>query len=164
MLVIALIMLLNNLFNGIMLNDMHIMLIYVIMLFLNLFVARIGQLKMDFQGMQKISNQELDQSKLLEMKQMYYDLTKLQIFLHTFSITLWKLQIYNLIIINKRVVHQIYNYNYSIQDQQNYIFTLIDNHKKCDFKSVFNICQDRIHAIVTFLAFSVKLPIYGLHF
>jgi len=48
MLVIALIMLLNNLFNGIMLNDMHIMLIYVIMLFLNLFVARIGQLKMDF--------------------------------------------------------------------------------------------------------------------
>ena len=52
----------------------------------------------------------------------------------------------------QRVVHQIYNYNYSIQDQQNYIFTLIDNHKKCDFKSVFNICQDRIHAIVTFLA------------
>lgn len=52
----------------------------------------------------------------------------------------------------QRVVHQIYNYNYSIQDQQNYIFTLIYNHKKCDFKSVFNICQDRIHAIVTFLA------------
>ena len=52
----------------------------------------------------------------------------------------------------QRVVHQIYNYNYSIQDQQNYIFTLIENHKKCDFKSVFNICQDRIHAIVTFLA------------
>lgn len=52
----------------------------------------------------------------------------------------------------QKVVHQIYNYNYSIQDQQTYIFGLLDHHQRCDFKSVFEVCRDRIHAIVTFLA------------
>jgi len=52
----------------------------------------------------------------------------------------------------QKVVHQIYNYNYSIQDQQTYIFELFDHHQRCDFKSVFEVCRDRIHAIVTFLA------------
>lgn len=49
-------------------------------------------------------------------------------------------------------VHRIVNFSYTIEDQQNYIFSQVKKGEKANFKTVFEACQDRIHAIVTFLA------------
>ncbi len=49
-------------------------------------------------------------------------------------------------------VHTILQYPYTIGDQQIHILSKITKGKKADFKKIFSICKDRIHAIVTFLA------------
>ena len=48
-------------------------------------------------------------------------------------------------------VHTIINYNYSIQGQQEYLLSYLQKNKKSDFKEVFGVCEDRMHAIITFL-------------
>ncbi len=54
---------------------------------------------------------------------------------------------------SKRVtVHRIMQYDYSIQGQQNFIFGKIRNGKRAKFTEIFGDCENRIHAIVTFLA------------
>jgi segregation and condensation protein A len=53
---------------------------------------------------------------------------------------------------NQKMVHHIYNYNYTIQDQQTYVLEQIQLSERCQFAQIFEICLDRIHAIVTFLA------------
>ena len=53
---------------------------------------------------------------------------------------------------NQKVVHHIYNYNYSIQDQQTYVLQQIGLQQRSAFSEIFSVCLDRIHAIVTFLA------------
>lgn len=49
-------------------------------------------------------------------------------------------------------VHRIVNFSYTIEDQQNYIFTQVKRGRKTNFKNIFESCKNRIHAIVTFLA------------
>lgn len=51
-----------------------------------------------------------------------------------------------------KAIHRIANFSYTIEDQQNYIFTRIHKGQKANFKAVFENCKDRIHAIITFLA------------
>ncbi len=51
-----------------------------------------------------------------------------------------------------RTVHQIVQFAYTIQDSQAMIFERVSNGKRADFKSIFGECQNRIHAIVVFLA------------
>lgn len=51
----------------------------------------------------------------------------------------------------KRRVHTIVNYNYTIQGQQLYILSKIKKGVKTAFKSIFGDCENRVHAIVTFL-------------
>jgi segregation and condensation protein A len=51
----------------------------------------------------------------------------------------------------KETVHTIINYNYTIQEQQEFLLSRLEKGKKLDFKNVFEICKNRIHAIVTFL-------------
>lgn len=53
---------------------------------------------------------------------------------------------------NQTSVHRIVNFSYTIEDQQNYIFTQVKKGQKTTFKTIFETCQDRIHAIITFLA------------
>ena len=54
---------------------------------------------------------------------------------------------------SKRVtVHRIMQYDYSIQGQQNFIFGKIRGNKRAKFTEIFGDCENRIHAIVTFLA------------
>jgi segregation and condensation protein A len=48
-------------------------------------------------------------------------------------------------------VHTIINYNYSIQGQQEYLLSYLQKNKKSDFKAIFGVCEDRMHAIITFL-------------
>ncbi len=52
----------------------------------------------------------------------------------------------------KRPVHQIMTWNYTIEEQQEFLFTQVRNGKRASFKNIFKACKNRIHAIVTFLA------------
>ncbi len=49
-------------------------------------------------------------------------------------------------------VHRVYQFNYTIEEQQQSIMKSIAKFKKANFKKVFGACENRIHAIVTFLA------------
>ena len=48
-------------------------------------------------------------------------------------------------------IHRIMQFSYSIEEQQQHILTLVHSGKKAHFSTVFGACQNRIHAIVTFL-------------
>mgnify|MGYP001581848032 CR=1 FL=1 len=52
----------------------------------------------------------------------------------------------------KHVVHTIMRFNYTIADQQEYLFSILKLGKRVDFKAIFKKLENRIHAIVTFLA------------
>lgn len=52
----------------------------------------------------------------------------------------------------KKQVHTIYNFNYTIQEQKEYLFSKIKKGKKYNFEKIFLALENRIHAIVTFLA------------
>ncbi len=53
---------------------------------------------------------------------------------------------------NPVTVHQIVQFNYTIEEQQNHILSKIKKGKKTGFTAVFKECRNRIHAIITFLA------------
>ena len=85
------------------------------------------------------------------------------------SVTLFKLlRAYERVLANfedrskKVTVHRIMQYEYSIQGQQNFIFTKISNGKQAKFTSIFGACENRIHAIVTFLALLELLNLHKL--
>jgi len=52
----------------------------------------------------------------------------------------------------KKTVHKVYSYNQTIQGQQIYILQKISLAEKTSFPSLFGICKDRMHAIITYLA------------
>lgn len=79
------------------------------------------------------------------------------------DIDLESMTLYNLMSAFKRVmedfnreqnreVHTIMTYSYTIQNQQDVIFGKFKFSKKQSFDSIFSECENRIHAIVTFLA------------
>ena len=51
-----------------------------------------------------------------------------------------------------RPVHRIYTYSYTVETQREYILGKIERGKKADFAHIFAALDDRVHAIVTFLA------------
>lgn len=53
---------------------------------------------------------------------------------------------------DRRHVHQVYNFIYTVLDQQEYIQDLISEKEKISFADIFTSCENRIHAIITFLA------------
>lgn len=52
----------------------------------------------------------------------------------------------------KLVVHTIARYDYTIQDQTTYIVKMVKPNQKLHFEDLFRPLENRIHAIVTFLA------------
>ncbi|MEO5582871.1 MAG: segregation/condensation protein A [Saprospiraceae bacterium] len=52
----------------------------------------------------------------------------------------------------RKHVHKVYNFLYTILDQQEYIQDLIGTKKDVRFEEIFGVCENRIHAIITFLA------------
>lgn len=74
------------------------------------------------------------------------------------SITLFKLLkafervLENNLDAKKLITHRVYNYPYTIAEQQSYILQTLSKHKKTSFDLLFKPCTTRIHAIVTFLA------------
>jgi len=53
---------------------------------------------------------------------------------------------------SKEKIHTVVRYNYTVDEQKDFIFNRITKNKKTDFRSLFNTIKNRIHAIVTFLA------------
>ena len=51
-----------------------------------------------------------------------------------------------------RTVHEIVTYPYTIKDQQKFIFQRVSRSKRTDFKELFMKLENRVMAIVTFLA------------
>lgn len=51
----------------------------------------------------------------------------------------------------KKKVHTVVDYNYTIQGQQIFILSKLKKGAKTGFKSIFGQCENRVHAIVTFL-------------
>lgn len=74
------------------------------------------------------------------------------------SVTLFKLlKAFERVLENQReskkiITHQVYNYPYTIAEQQEYILSIVQKDIKTGFDQLFKVCQNRIHAIVTFLA------------
>jgi len=52
----------------------------------------------------------------------------------------------------KESSHRIYKYNYDVDQQSSYILAKLKENKKCNFESLFQGLDNRIHAIVTFLS------------
>jgi segregation and condensation protein A len=52
----------------------------------------------------------------------------------------------------KVLIHSIIRYSYTIEDQQAYILSNLQKGKKKNFRELFSTLENRIHAIVTFLA------------
>jgi segregation and condensation protein A len=53
---------------------------------------------------------------------------------------------------SRKRVHTVYNFNYTIQEQRAYVRELLEASPKTSFEDVFLQLENRIHAIVTFLA------------
>lgn len=51
-----------------------------------------------------------------------------------------------------KVVHRIYNYDYSIEGQQQFIKASFLKEKRINFMKIFEHLENRIHAVVTFIA------------
>ncbi len=54
--------------------------------------------------------------------------------------------------VKPRTIHEIAQFSYNIEEEQQQILSKIEKGKKTDFKYIFSTCINRIHAIVTFLA------------
>jgi segregation and condensation protein A len=52
----------------------------------------------------------------------------------------------------KKAVHHVYTYNHTVQGQQIFLLTRLRKGAKTDFKSIFGKCENRVHAVITFLA------------
>jgi len=52
----------------------------------------------------------------------------------------------------KKAVHKVFTYNYTVSGQQIQILAKIKQFKRIDFEAVFGDCEDRMHAIINFLA------------
>lgn len=52
----------------------------------------------------------------------------------------------------QKAVHKIVDYHYNIEDQQDFISSKFLKAKKINFRDVFESLENRVHAIVTFLA------------
>ncbi len=63
----------------------------------------------------------------------------------------------------KRPIHSIYTYNYTVDSQRDFILSKIEKGKKSDFRQVFGVFENRLHAIITFLALLEMLNRQELH-
>ena len=68
------------------------------------------------------------------------------------SVSLFKLmQVFNRLLDkmnneNEKVVHRIFDYDYTIEEQSDYINTMLNKRQRVDFKDLFSTLQSRVHA------------------
>ncbi|MEL6866260.1 MAG: segregation/condensation protein A [Bacteroidota bacterium] len=63
----------------------------------------------------------------------------------------------------KKPVHRVYTYTHTIQGQQIFLLSRVKPGKRVAFDDLFGTCENRIHAIVTFLALLELLNLQRLH-
>lgn len=63
----------------------------------------------------------------------------------------------------RRTVHQVMQYPYTIQSQQEYLFSLLPENGQVSFEAVFSQLESRMQAIVTFLALLELLNLQMIH-
>ncbi|NJN77589.1 MAG: segregation/condensation protein A [Saprospiraceae bacterium] len=63
---------------------------------------------------------------------------------------------------NKEVKHKVIRYEYTIKGQKRYLVDLVSSNEKIDFKKAFELCENKIHAIFTFLAILDLLQLQAL--
>jgi segregation and condensation protein A len=49
-------------------------------------------------------------------------------------------------------IHTVVNYNYSMEGSREHMLAFVQNEKNVPFEKVFELCQDRIHALFLFLS------------
>ncbi len=50
------------------------------------------------------------------------------------------------------VIHKVYTFTFTIEEQRAHILSKVAGGRQARFKEVFGLCENRIHAIITFLA------------
>ena len=50
-----------------------------------------------------------------------------------------------------KAIHKVFQFSYTIYDQQTMIYSKVKQLKKASFTHIFEACENRIHAIITFL-------------
>lgn len=63
---------------------------------------------------------------------------------------------------NSEVKHQVIRYDYSIRGQKRFLVDLVTESGRVDFKTVFDLCENKIHAIFTFLGLLDLLQLQAL--
>jgi segregation and condensation protein A len=53
---------------------------------------------------------------------------------------------------NEKVIHTVVNFNYSMEERHIFLLEFVSQHRRVHFKSIFDTCENKIHAIFTFLA------------
>jgi segregation and condensation protein A len=63
---------------------------------------------------------------------------------------------------SKEVLHKVIRYEYTIKGQKRYLIDLVSSIEKVDFKKAFELCENKIHAIFTFLGMLDLLQLQAL--
>lgn len=63
---------------------------------------------------------------------------------------------------SKEVLHKVIRYEYTIKGQKRYLIDLVSATEKVDFKKAFELCENKIHAIFTFLGMLDLLQLQAL--
>jgi segregation and condensation protein A len=63
---------------------------------------------------------------------------------------------------SKEVLHKVIRYEYTIKGQKRYLIDLVSVVEKVDFKKAFELCENKIHAIFTFLGMLDLLQLQAL--
>jgi segregation and condensation protein A len=53
---------------------------------------------------------------------------------------------------NNKPVHTVVQYNYTMEESRDYMLTTCQTAKNASFEKIFEVCQDRIHALFLFLS------------
>lgn len=53
---------------------------------------------------------------------------------------------------NHKPQHVVYNYNYTMEDSREYMLDMVYRQKTVTFEKIFEVCENRIHAIFFFLS------------
>lgn len=64
----------------------------------------------------------------------------------------------------KKIFHKVYNYDYTVQDQEEHIIRTLKKEKKAAFDVIFQKMDDRLHAIITFLALLALINTQQVYF
>lgn len=125
-------------------------------------VQRLMEYKKFKEVLQDFRKMETDQSKKVSrgnvVEEVQQIAQKALVDVELESVSLFKLmQVFNRLLHRMdnqkdRIIHKIFDYDYTIEDQSSYLRQQLQQHERLSFESLFSRLDNRVHAIVTFLA------------